>query len=68
MAMHSLKKLSEWTPIEADALNFRALNVIASELALGELWRIANLKMAEEAWKLLSVIHEGSSIVKMSKL
>lgn len=48
--------------------NFRALTTIASSLTPDEFRRITHLKMAKEAWKLLSVTHEGTSTVKMSKL
>lgn len=64
------KPRSEWTPAQSDAhkFNFRALNAITSGLALDEFKRITHVKMVKEAWKFLSVIHEGTSVVKMSKL
>lgn len=67
---HPNKPQSEWTPTKVDAhkFNFRALNVIASSLALDEFRRIAHLNMTKEAWKFLSVTHEGTNAVKMSKL
>lgn len=64
------KPRGEWTFVESDAhkFNFKALNAIASGLALDEFRKIVHLKTAKEAWKLLLVTHEGTSAIKMSKL
>lgn len=60
----------EWIPAEVDAdkFNFRALNAIANGLAPDEFRRISHLKTAMEVWKLLSITHEDTTIVKISKL
>lgn len=64
------KLRSEWTPAKADAhkVNFRALNAIVSGLAPDEFRRIAHLKSIKEVQKLLSIIHEDTSAINVSKL
>lgn len=48
--------------------NFKALNAIFHVVSPTEFRCICNLTTTKEAWELLEVTHEGSSVIKKSKL
>lgn len=60
----------EWTEThhKAHLANYKALNAIFCAVSPIEFRRICNLTVAKDAWKLLEVTHEGTSVVKKSKL
>jgi hypothetical protein len=53
---------------ENELLNDQAMNVLYSSLDLSEFNRVNNLKTANEIWKKLMEIHEGTSTVKEAKM
>ena len=53
---------------ENDLLNDQAMNVLFSALNVSEFNRVKNLKVANEIWKKLMEIHEGTSSVEDAKL
>jgi hypothetical protein len=48
--------------------NDKALNVIFTSIFAKELSRISQCVIAKEAWETLEITHEGSKIVKASKI
>ena len=53
---------------ENDLLNDQAVNVLFSALDVSEFNRVKSLTNANEIWKKLMEIHEGTSSVKEAKL
>ena len=53
---------------ENELLNDQAVNVLFSALDVSEFNRVKNLKVANEIWKKLIEIHEGTYCVKEKKL
>ena len=60
----------KWTPLdeENDLLNDQAVNVLFSALDVSEFNWVKDLTNANEIWKKLMEIHEGTSSVKETKL
>ena len=53
---------------ENDLLNYQGVNVLFSALEVSEFNRVKGLTNANEIWKKLMEIHEGTSSVKEAKL
>lgn len=53
---------------KANSLNYKALNVIVHAQSLEEFSRVSSLHTAKEVWDLLEVTHEGTNLIKKSKL
>jgi hypothetical protein len=53
---------------ENKLLNDQAMNVLYSALDVSEFNRVKNLKSANEIWKKLMEIHEGTSSMKEAKM
>ena len=65
-----LKPKYEWDKAdnEGSKANVRALFNIFNGVCPEEFHRITNCKRAKEAWDILQVTHEGTSIIKISEL
>ena len=70
LATQELKPRPEWGRLDSEAseANAKALFCIFNGVVPEEFKRIANCKIAKEAWDILEVTHEGPSAVKISKL
>lgn len=55
------------TQKKAHTTNYKALNAIFCAVSQNEFRRICSLTVAKEAWDLLKVTHEGTSVVKKIK-
>ncbi|RVX03548.1 hypothetical protein CK203_027835 [Vitis vinifera] len=53
---------------EASENNARAMYSICNAISTNEFHRIATCTSAKEAWDILQVTHEGTNVVKVSKL
>jgi hypothetical protein len=64
------KASAEWTTIEksASSANDKTLNSIFTSISLEEFSRISRCVIAKEAWETLEITHEGTQVVKASKL
>lgn len=64
-----LKPKQEWDKLDNDGseVNIKALFSILNGVCLDEFCKIANYTLAKEAWNILQVTHEGTSIVKVYK-
>lgn len=65
-----LKPKQEWDKLDNDGseVNIKALFSILNGVCLDEFCKIANYTLAKEAWNILQVTHEATSIVKVYKL
>ena len=65
-----LKPIYEWDKAdnEGSKANVRALFNIFNGVCLDKFCRITNCKHAKESWDILQVTHEGTFVVKISKL
>ena len=65
-----LKPKQEWDKLdnEGSEANARALFSIFNGASPHEFRRIGTCKRAKETWDILQVTHEGTSVVKLSKL
>ena len=65
-----VKPKLEWDRSENEASenNARVMYSIFNAISMNEFCRIATCNLAKEAWDILQVTHEGTNVVKMSKL
>ncbi|RVX06607.1 hypothetical protein CK203_029547 [Vitis vinifera] len=65
-----VKPKLEWDRSENEASenNARVMYSIFNAISMNEFCRIATCTLAKEAWDILQVTHEGTNVVKMSKL
>ena len=65
-----IKPADRWTENEFKLANFnsRGLNALFSAVTPDEFRRIMTCETAKEAWDILQLTHEGTSVVKASKL
>ena len=69
-SIRELKPKHKWDKVdnEGSEANDMAVFSIFNEVCLYEFCKIANYKRAKEAWDILLVTREGTSVVKISKL
>ena len=65
-----IKPADRWTENEFKLANFnsRGLNALFSAVTPDEFRRIMTCETAKEVWDILQLTHEGTSVVKASKL
>ena len=65
-----LKPKEQWTKEEelASTCNYRANNAIYNGVTMSEFRRVSTCTTTKEAWEILQNMHEGTDIVKQSKL
>jgi hypothetical protein len=64
------KTTAEWTTVEnrASSANDKALHSIFTAVTMEEFSRISRCVIAKEAWETLEITHEGTEVVRASKL
>jgi hypothetical protein len=64
------KTTAEWTTVEnrASSTNDKALHSIFTAVTMEEFSRISRCVIAKEAWETLEITHEGTEVVRASKL
>ena len=65
-----MKKDSEWDVIDRDNFeaNSRAINALYCALSVSEFHHIPSYTTAKEVWDVLQITHEGTKIVKTSRI
>jgi hypothetical protein len=64
------KTMAEWTTVEnrASSANDKALHSIFTAVSMEEFSRISRCVIAKEAWETIEITHEGTEVVRASKL
>ena len=68
LQLPNLKKLGPKKKNTIVTVNFKALNVIFSSIDSTQFKLISACESAKEAWTILQTVHEGTPLVKISKL
>ena len=62
--------VSEWQTSQKEAAAFKskAMNAIFNAISMEEFKKISNIEIAHTAWNILQFVHEGTKVVKITKL
>ena len=64
--------IDQWSTTQKEAASFnsnsKAINAIFNAVSINEFKRISNVEVADIAWNILQIVHEGTKAVKINKL
>ena len=66
----TVKQKKDWTPDEVELANWnaKARNAIFAAVSIDQFHLISTCKTAKEAWDILMTMHEGTKLVKKSRI